>query len=571
MELDFIDINELRLSPLNVRKHGPKDGGDLLPSIRSLGLIQPLLVRPNGKGYEIVAGQRRFNACKTLHEEGTLKGGLPCAILDKGEDAKAIEASLVENIARLPMDEIDQYKAFATLEKEGKSVEEITDHFGVTERLVRQRLSIANLYEPILNAYRREEIQPSTVRLLTMATARQQKAWWKLLKGEDDYAPLGNQLKSWLFGGDQIPVSNALFDLESYRGVIITDLFSEERYFAESADFWQKQGVVISQMVQDYRDDGWPDVILHDVGERWHRWDYGEVGKDQGGEVHITCAANGEVKVHKGLLHDREIAKRKKAESSGEGVGKPSRPELSKAAQNYFGLHRHAAVRGELLKSPQTALYLIAAHMIAGSGLWHVKAETQNAEKPEISESLKSNLAQQRFEMEREEIRVLLGMSDDMEIIAHPRPFHEGHDFVDILARLLKLEDQDITRILTFLMAESLQAHTPIVEALGQCLNVSMEGLWTPDEVFFDLLRDKEAINAMVGELAGKDAAKGNVTATAKVQKTVLQACLKGERTAKVENWQSRYMAFPMRTYTKRGGIEAVDAWKSILKLFKAA
>ena len=39
----------------------------------------------------------------------------------KQDNAKAIEASLAENIARLPMDEIDQYKAFAALVKEGNS------------------------------------------------------------------------------------------------------------------------------------------------------------------------------------------------------------------------------------------------------------------------------------------------------------------------------------------------------------------------------------------------------------------------------------------------------------------
>ena len=61
MELAYIDIKDLAPSALNVRKHsakeGTKAGGELAESIRKLGLQQPLLVRPNGKVFDI--GHRR--------------------------------------------------------------------------------------------------------------------------------------------------------------------------------------------------------------------------------------------------------------------------------------------------------------------------------------------------------------------------------------------------------------------------------------------------------------------------------------------------------------------------------
>ena len=70
-DLHHIPLADLKLSKLNVRRHGPKDIDSLAASVAALGLIQPLLVRENGDGYEIVAGQRRYLAMKKLNAEGT--------------------------------------------------------------------------------------------------------------------------------------------------------------------------------------------------------------------------------------------------------------------------------------------------------------------------------------------------------------------------------------------------------------------------------------------------------------------------------------------------------------------
>lgn len=176
MKLQHIELTKLHLLPINVRKHGGKDVGDLIASIRSLGVIQPLLVRPNGNGFDVIAGQRRLLACNAIAEQDGAFGAVPCAVLDMDDDAAAIEASLAENVGRLPMDEIDQYEAFAALKAQGRTVEEIAARFGVTELLVKKRLAIANLVDPVLNAYRKEEINGPTIRHLTMATKAQQKA-----------------------------------------------------------------------------------------------------------------------------------------------------------------------------------------------------------------------------------------------------------------------------------------------------------------------------------------------------------------------------------------------------------
>ena len=96
-----------------------------------------------------------------------------------------------------------------------------------------------------------------------------------------------------------------------------------------------------------------------------------------------------------------------------------------------------------------------------------------------------------------------------------------------------------------------------------------MASVWQPDETFFDLMRDKQAINAMLKDIGGKPVADGNISATAKAQKQIIKDCINGEngRNARPD-WQPRYMAFPMKAYTKRCGIEAINQHKEIAKHF---
>ncbi len=566
MKLDFIELSDLKISPINVRKHGNKNGDDLIPSIKSLGVLQPLLVRPNCKGYEVIAGQRRFNACSKIAESQSVEP-LPCAIIEAEDDEKAIEASLAENIARLPMDEIDQYEAFQNLSRCGQSVDDIASHFGVTPRLVQQRLAIANLHKPILNAYRREDIQASTIRLLTLATKTQQKAWFKLFKSEEDYAPTGHHLKNWLFGGDQIPTSSALFDVETFKGILISDLFGEEAYFSDSALFWEEQSKAIALMMEDYREEGWSDVILLDVGDYFASWDYVTTAKEEGGKVYIHVATNGEVTAHEAKLSSADVKKREKAQQVESGEAINERPELTVAMQNYLGLQRHSAVRSKLLEQQDTALRLCVAQIIASSSLFEVKADPQKANTEAIEESLKTNKAESVFAKERTEICKLLELSNDetQSVVPQKGDWMASRDLQAIFVALLKLDDANVMRILTFVIAETLPAQNDTVEMLGNHLSVDINEVWTPDQTFFDLFRDKEAINAMVKEVAGKNAAEGNITATAKVQKSIIQDCLNGKRTAKQKDWKPRYMNFPMKGYTSRAGtIHAVVAGKII-------
>ena len=152
------------------------------------------------------------------------------------------------------------------------------------------------------------------------------------------------------------------------------------------------------------------------------------------------------------------------------------------------------------------------------------------------------------------------------------RGFALLEEAAQVFATLLKLSDAEVARVLTFLMAETLEVGTAVVEALGNYIKVDMSETWEPDDTFFGLLRDKAVINAMVKQVAGKRVADGNVTATGKVQKQIIRDCLAGANGRRqVEGWLPNYMAFPFKPYTKNGGIGIEDAWGKVKSLFKAS
>jgi ParB family chromosome partitioning protein len=447
------------------------------------------------------------------------------------------------------MDEIDQYKAFAALRGEGLDVVEIASRFGVTERLVHQRLAIAGIIDPILNAYRREEISADTLRILTMATSRQQKAWWKLFKSEDEYAPIGRKLKDWLFGGAHIPVSNAIFDAEGYKGAIVSDLFGDERYFADTETFWQMQNTAIAAKRDAYLEQGWAEVVIFDAGQHFATWEHEKTPKKKNGKVFVSVTYDGEVTFHEGWLTMKEARRRQKVQVSGTGETKAARPELTGSMQNYLGLHRHSAVRVEMLSHPAIALRLAVAHMVAGSSPWSIRSEAQRPNSQEIGASVASSKAEAAFAEERKAVFALLGIEgEDDALVDHSS--YGGRSLGDVLGALLQMEDDTVSRILAYVMAETLDAHSGTVETLGALLGTDMRNWWTPDETFFDLMRDKAAINAMVRELAGDHAADAHVSSTGKVQKKIVMDCLDGTREAQVKNWLPRYMAFPALDYT---------------------
>ena len=546
MRLDHIERARLTVSGMNMRAKGKApDITDILPSVRVRGVLVPLIVRPTADedGHEIVAGRRRFYAASAVAEETGEDPPLPCAIMDAGDDAAALEASLLENFARLSPDEVTQWETFARLIKEGRIVEDIAATFGITKPVVRRILALGNLLPRIRSLYRPDESDAAPIRHLTMATKAQQKEWLALHNNPDLRAPTGQGLKAWLCGGELIATKIALFDLASYTGPIVSDLFGEDSYFADPELFWTLQRQAIEAKREAYLEAGWSGVELIEAPSYFRNWEYEKRGKSRQGRIYLVLSQRGEVDVHEGYLPRREVNRQERSDSG----TRAERPEFTTALRNYVDLHRHAAVRARLGAKPEIALRLILAHAVSASGLWNVKADPQSALGNAIADSVETSSGEALFHERRRAVLALLEMDAEA-----PTVTGEGRrrEAMALFHRLLELGDEEIAAIAAVVMGETLAAGTDVVDELGIYLDLDMASLWQPDDAFFDLVRDKQVVSALLAEVAGPETAAANAGETGKVMKVIIRDCLAGDNgRAKVENWVPRWLRFPPATY----------------------
>lgn len=155
-----IPLSKLRLSPLNARQRVDgtvaADTGDLEASIRTLGLLSPLIIHamPKPRGhYGVLAGGRRLRAMQALVERGVFEKdhSVDCVVRDE-DAATSTELSVIENTARVALTPAQEFQAFAKLRADGAEEARIAERFGVTVLHVRQRMRLGELHPAILEA-----------------------------------------------------------------------------------------------------------------------------------------------------------------------------------------------------------------------------------------------------------------------------------------------------------------------------------------------------------------------------------------------------------------------------------
>jgi ParB family chromosome partitioning protein len=571
MKLQFIEIDKLYVDKANMRfAKRPPDVSDILPSVRKRGILQTLIVRPGEEDrFGILAGSRRFRAGQIIAGERVAEGEeapepflFPCAILEDGDDAAAVEASLIENMARLDPDEVTRWETFVWLVKEGQSPDEIADTFALPVLAVRRTLALGNLLPRIRDLYRHDKIDAATVRHLTLASKARQKDWLVLWDAPDTHCPTGWQLRGWLFGGQAICASYALFDVDACRLALVADLFNEQRYIGDADAFWTAQNEAIEARRTAYLEAGWTGVEIIGPAEQFQQWEYEKAPKRRGGRVYIDVRASGEVVFHEGYLTAKEAKRIERGEAPTSDSPKPVRPEITGPMQTYIDLHRHAAVRAALLTRPKVALRLMVAHVIAGSHLWRVDPEPQQARNDATDESVEICRGETLLDAKRRTLLAALGFDPETAAICKGRvEGTEGDRLTAIFLRLLDLPDRVVLDVIAVLIGETMAAGSPAVEAVGLELGVDMARWWQADAAFFELVRDREVLTCIVAEVAGNIVANANAGEKSVTLKKIVTDHLGGVAgRAKVEHWVPRWMAFPPSAYTMRGGVGTVLA-----------
>ena len=144
--IEQIEMKMIHPSSFAVRDKFQKyceDDESLIISIREHGLIQPILIRPLSHGFEIVAGHRRYQACKSLRWRF-----IPCKIREM-TNKQAFEIQLSENIQRKSMDPIEEAEAFRryVIDFGWGGMSDLAKKIGKSEEYVSHRIQLLKLSE----------------------------------------------------------------------------------------------------------------------------------------------------------------------------------------------------------------------------------------------------------------------------------------------------------------------------------------------------------------------------------------------------------------------------------------
>ena len=171
----FITLNISQIHPNKEqprKKFNQKELEELASSIKSQGLLQPIIVRSlNGDSYEIIAGERRWRAAQTagLHQ-------IECIVKDFDED-KMFEAGLIENIQREDLNVIEEAKAYnKLLDKKNITNEEIAKITGKSSSHVSNILRLLDLEKEIQEMVINRELSMGHARALIGVPNALQKA-----------------------------------------------------------------------------------------------------------------------------------------------------------------------------------------------------------------------------------------------------------------------------------------------------------------------------------------------------------------------------------------------------------
>lgn len=146
MEIKEVDLNSIVISQFNTRKDldaGTEDASldELAYSIQEKGLLNPITIvkRDDGK-YDLIAGQRRFIACRRLKMRA-----IPAIMREKMDDTDATILSLIENVHRADMNPIDKARAYQTIYNKYGNYEHVAKETSVSIPTIKRYLSLLNL------------------------------------------------------------------------------------------------------------------------------------------------------------------------------------------------------------------------------------------------------------------------------------------------------------------------------------------------------------------------------------------------------------------------------------------
>jgi ParB family chromosome partitioning protein len=169
--LHTVPLEQILPNPMQPRQDFDEQSlNELAASIKKDGLMQPVVLRKNGSGYYIIAGERRFRAARLAGLDS-----VPATVLDDIDDTRMLELALIENIQRDDLNAIELAEAYQRLiDQCGLTQQQLAERVGKSRAAVANQLRLLKLPRKVTDLVRQGELTEGHARaLLSLASEGQ--------------------------------------------------------------------------------------------------------------------------------------------------------------------------------------------------------------------------------------------------------------------------------------------------------------------------------------------------------------------------------------------------------------
>lgn len=145
-QFQMISLAEILPNPMQPRQTFDSERlAELANSLKQDGMMQPLVLKKNGSGYHIIAGERRYRAAKLAGLEK-----VPATVMENVDDTRMLELALIENVQREDLNPIELAEAYRRLiEQCGLTQQQLSERVGKSRTAVTNQLRLLRLPESV--------------------------------------------------------------------------------------------------------------------------------------------------------------------------------------------------------------------------------------------------------------------------------------------------------------------------------------------------------------------------------------------------------------------------------------
>ena len=242
-----IQLNQLKHGPNNVRTVEADNLDKLIASIKSRDMLHNLVVQKNGKGYNVIDGNRRYSALCKIH------GATSAELIDcKVIEDNATEIGAMANMLREGMHPLDEAEAINNVLTDGTmDYDSLAANWGQTKKWVMQRVSLSELSDLVKEGFRNKEFGLNVAQLFTRINTVEQDDIYKLCDGRFDHGYIER-----LIGTKKIMMSDVIIpkNHKLYKDIEIAgDLFSDNQYVADVEKFLVVQQSYVDEKAKSFK------------------------------------------------------------------------------------------------------------------------------------------------------------------------------------------------------------------------------------------------------------------------------------------------------------------------------